>query len=352
MNNPCSLVPLDLTIEITKKCPLNCLICSSNGGIPYSNELTVNELKTIISEVQELGTQTIIFSGGEPFEHPSLIELCKHAKCHALGVCFYTSGNVRNKDCSIGPIEESALSYLKKMSVDKMIFGLQGPTDEIHDSITGVQGSFTNAITSIKRTIRNSIPAEIHFVPVKLNYRTLPQMIALAKSLEVDQISVLRFVAQGRGEANESILRLETHEQLILKSILREVVASKNPCVRVGAPFNTFGLFEQNYCTAGISRATIRADGFVFPCEAMKELPYRIDNDLRRKSLKEIWENSAIFQQARNFAHLIDKSACRKCAMFARCKGGCPAQRLISGVPIQSYPDPYCLATEVLVKNV
>ena len=327
-------------------------MCSSDGGIPYPNELTVNELKRIIGDAQELGTRTIIFSGGEPFEHPHLIELCKHAKRAHLDVCVYTSGNVRSKDYSIKPISEGTLSYLKKISVDKMIFGLQGPTDKIQDSITGVQGSFTNAINSIKRAVRESIPAEIHFVPVKLNYRTLPQMIMLAKRLQIDQISVLRFVAQGRGEANESTLRLETHELLILKSILKEMLASKTPRVRVGAPFNTFGLFEKNCCTAGISRATIRADGFVFPCEAMKELPYRIDNDLGRKSLKEIWKNSAIFQQARNFAHLVDKSPCRNCEMFAKCKGGCPAQRLISGVSIQSYPDPYCLATEVLVKNV
>jgi len=328
------------------------LTCSSNSGTPYANEFTLNELRTIIDDAQKLGTRTIIFSGGEPFEHAHLIELCKNAKRRDLGVCIYTSGNISLKDYSVGPISKSALSYLKKIPVDRIIFGLQGHTEEIHDSITCVHGSFNNAVISIRRAVKESIPTEIHFVPVKLNYRTLPEMVMLAKKLGTEQISVLRFVAQGRGKANENTLRLEADELLDLKSILREIVTSRVLRVRVGAPYNAFGLFKENYCTAGRSRATIRADGFVFPCEAMKELPYNTDNDLNRRNLREIWENSTIFHEARNFMYLIGNSECRACSMFARCKGGCPAQRLISGISVQNYPDPYCLVTQVIVKDV
>lgn len=351
MTERCSLVPADLTIEITKKCPLNCLMCSSNGGIPHPNELTVYELKRIIDDAHELGTRTIIFSGGEPFEHPYLIELCEHAKCYDLGVCIYTSGNVSSEDYSIKPIDESTLSYLRKISINKIIFGLQGPNKEVHDSITGVQGSFSNTIISIKRVVRESTPAEIHFVPVKMNYKTLPRMITLAKKLQVDKISVLRFVAHGRGEANNSILKLEPHEQLVLKSILREMLASKTPRVRIGTPFNVFGLLEGSYCTVGKTRATIRADGLVFPCEAMKELQYCLDNDLHKRSLKEVWEESTIFRESRNFVSIINGSSCRNCKKFAQCKGGCPAQRLLSGASMTDHGDPYCLATEVNIRN-
>lgn len=351
MNRRCSLVLEDLTIEITRKCPLNCLMCSSYGGIPYPNELTLDELKRIIDDAHGLGTQTIIFSGGEPFEHPHLIDLCEHAKRYDLGVCIYTSGNVRSEDYSIKPIGESLLSYLKKISINKMIFGLQGPNAEVHESITGVKGSFTNTIISIRRVVRESIPTEIHFVPVKLNYRTLPRMIMLAKKLQVDKISVLRFVMQGRGEANNKMLSLDPHELLALKLILREMLASKTPRVRIGAPFNAFGLSEENYCTIGKSRATIRADGFVFPCEAMKELPYCLDNNLRRRSLKEVWEESKIFREARAFASIISRSLCRNCKEFAQCKGGCPAQRLLSGASIMDHVDPYCLTIEVTTRN-
>jgi len=334
-----------------EKCPLNCLICSSNGGIPYPNELTFYELKRIIDDAHELGTRTVIFSGGEPFEHTCLIELCEHAKSNDLGVCIYTSGNVSDKDCSTKPIDESTLSYLRKIPINKMIFGLQGPNEEVHDSITRVRGSFSNTMISIKRVVRESIPTEIHFVPVKMNYRTLPQMIELAKKLKVDKISVLRFVAHGRGKANNSILKLEPDEQLVLKSILREMLASKTPCIRIGAPFNTFELLEGSYCTAGKTRATIRADGFAFPCEAMKELQHCLDNDLHRRSLKEVWEESAIFRESRNFVFIISKSLCRSCEKFAQCKGGCPAQRFLSGVSMVDHGDPYCLATEVAIKN-
>ena len=345
-----SLVPVDLTLEITKKCPLNCLICSSTGGPPYSNELTIDELKRIIDEAQGLGTKTIIFSGGEPLEHPHLIDLCRHATHYDLDICVYTSGNIKGKDCAIDAISKVALSFLKNVPIDKMIFGLQGPTNEIHDSITGVYGSFDNAVRSIKRAVEESIPIEIHFVPVKQNYRTLPQMVMLARELRADKISVLRFVPQGRGKSGDS--RLDAHELPALRSILEKVLSSKILPIRLGTPFNAFGLTEGNQCTAGRSRATIRADGFVFPCEAMKQFPSHDDNNLRRRSLEEIWQKSAIFQEARDFLHVISSSSCRNCKIFTKCRGGCPAQRLVLGNSIGDSPDPYCLACEVISKNV
>jgi radical SAM protein with 4Fe4S-binding SPASM domain len=349
---PNSPALFNVTLEITKKCPLNCSICSSNGGVPYANELSRDMLERIIEDSHELGAKTVVFSGGEPFEHPDLIELCEHAKNLDLEVCIYTSGNASGWNNSIEPIDKKTLSHLKKISIDKLIFGLQGPDDKVHDLITEVHGSFKNAILSMKRAKAQFIETEIHFVPVKPNYMFLPKMIMLAKSLQVNVISVLRFVAQGRGKVNNNVLRLDPHDLVILKSMLQEMVAFKKPTVRTGSPFNTFGFFGENHCTAGKSRATIRADGFVFPCEAMKELPCYPDNNLHEKTLKEIWERSVIFEESRRFERFIMESTCRNCEIFARCRGGCPAQRLISGGSIKNSTDPYCLAREVVAENV
>jgi radical SAM protein with 4Fe4S-binding SPASM domain len=339
-------VPLDLTIEVTKKCPLNCLICSSEGGLPYENELTTNQLKKVIRDANVLGTRNIYFSGGEPFEHPEIIQLCEYSKAIGLDTHIYTSGNARSKLNLLNPIDEDLL-IRAKTSVDKIIVGLHGPNAEVHESITRVSNSFKNAIASIERAIQQAIPVEIHFVPVKMNYKSLPEMIELAKKLKVNKLSILRFVPQGRGKINNSLLNLEKSDIISLKSLLTHIILSETPQVRIGAPFSVLGL-SQARCTAGQNRATIRADGRVFPCEALKQMPCAY-NDLHTQSLREIWEESEIFRNARTFASLAKKGKCSNCNKFEKCGGGCHAQAIILGKTLVGCSDPYCFEKEVVL---
>jgi radical SAM protein with 4Fe4S-binding SPASM domain len=337
-------VPIDLTIEVTKKCPLNCLICSSEGGLPYENELTTPQLKKIIRDAKELGTRNICFSGGEPFVHPEIIQLSEYSKHMGINVHIYTSGNARSKLNLLSPIGEDILNRAKA-SVDKIILGLHGPNAEIHESITRVPGSFKNTVASIEMMVQQAIPVEIHFVPVRPNYKSLPETIELAKKLGVDKVSILRFVPQGRGKIYKSLLSLESPDIISLKFTLKSIITSTKPRVRIGAPFNIFGLSEAR-CTAGENRATIRADGLVFPCEALKQVPSSL-NDIHTQSLKQIWQKSGIFCDARTFASHMTRTKCVNCKESERCGGGCPAQRLALGKRIETYPDPFCIATRV-----
>ena len=339
-----SHVPLDLTIEVTRKCPLNCLICSSEGGLPYENELTTEQLRKIIRDAKELGTRNICFSGGEPFEHPDIMQLCEYSKSMGLGIHVYTSGNARSKVNLLNPIDEGLL-VRAKTSVDKIIVGLHGPTAEVHESITCVSNSFKNAIASIERSVKQAIPVEVHFVPVRINHRSLPEMIELAKELKVKKLSILRFVPQGRGRINKDLLSLEKAEITSLKSLLAHMVLSQTPRVRMGAPFSVLGLSKAR-CTAGENRATIRADGRVFPCEALKQMPCA-RNDLHNHSLREIWEESEAFKEARTFASLAKKGRCSACNRFEKCGGGCHAQAMLLDKIPGDRSDPYCFEKEV-----
>lgn len=341
--------PIDLTIEVTKKCPLNCLICSSEAGLPYQNELSTSQIKKVIKDAKELGTKNVCFSGGEPFEHPDIVELCRYAKSLALEAHIYTSGNTRNECNLLYSISEDLLIQVKD-SVDKIIVGLQGPNAESHEIITRVKGSFENAISSIKKAAKHSIPVEIHFVPVRLNYKLLPEMVNFSKKAGIIRVSILRFVPQGRGKVYNNLLSLSKDELISLKYILADIAKSESPRVRIGAPFAILGV-SQAACTAGKNRATIRADGFVFPCEALKQMSFT-SNNLNVQNLKEIWENSQLFRDARNFTSAARNGACAKCNKFEQCGGGCPAQALNQRYASSNFSDPYCFEKEVALINV
>jgi radical SAM protein with 4Fe4S-binding SPASM domain len=328
---------------------LNCLICSSEAGLPYEKELATIEIKDLLKQAKKLGAKSICFSGGEPFAHPNILDLCTFSKSLGLEIHIYTSGNVAWNNL-LSPISEDLLSSIKPF-VDKIIFGLQGPNAKIHESITRVSGSFDNAVVSIKRAICESIAVEIHFVPVKINYNYVLKMIDLSRELGVSKISFLRFVPQGRGKTYKSLLDLDKPEVLSLSSDLESVIDSKFPIVRIGAPFGILGLTKAR-CTAGENRATVRADGQVFPCEALKQLPGTLNN-VRMQSLEEIWVNSPLFRMSRALA-VTRNEQCLQCTRLKaeQCNGGCPGQSVTSRNVPSTNLDPCCFENEVAILNV
>lgn len=334
---------IDVTLEITRKCPLNCLFCSSNGGEPLPNELGLNEWFKVIDEAISLGATSFLISGGEPFSSPFVKQICKYISNNNAHFTIYSCGN-KIENNQLVPLEKNDFVFLNNLNSANIIFNLQGPTKAVHDKVTNVRGSFENVLSSISHAVNLGIKTEIHFVPILFNYKFLPELVSLSKDLEISRVSVLRFVPQGRGKKNESRIKLREDALIELKSILSNFNDDQS-FVRIGNPFSPFGFPRKNNCNAARDRMTIRYDGQVVPCEAMKFLAENYkDNDLKRHSLEYIWTRSDLFTQIRSFHSLITKSNCQNCASLSNCKGGCLAQRLVDHQSLKEGIDPLCLS--------
>jgi len=340
---------LDITLEITRDCPLNCLICSSNGGTPHPNELSLETWKRIIDESLELGAKSFLLSGGEPLCSPYFYDICNHISKKGVNLSIYTSGNIR-KGKNISPILNEDLEFISQLNNIKLIFSLKSSSNKIHDFMTQVKGSYDNTIESIKLAVNSDIYSEVHFVPTSLNYKDLPKVVDLSKKQGVKKVSVLRFVPQKRGEINKDILLLKKEEITNLKNILQNLHETYNDFIRIGSPFSPYGITE-NSCNCGKNRITIRYDGEAFPCEAMKFLDGTYnDNDVTSFPLREIYFYSAFFSSARNVQKTFLSSECRNCEIFTKCKGGCPAQRMLLNDLLAICLDPMCSYIKVKIK--
>lgn len=328
----------DVTLELTRECPLNCLICSSNAGDRHPFELTFEKWKEVITDAIEIGATSFLLSGGEPFQHSFYKEVCEFISEKGSNVVIYTSGNILDGN-ELKSLKVRDLDYLSGLKSLKLIFSLEGSNSRTHDLMTRTKNSFKNTITSIKKSINLGIHTELHVVPTLLNYRELPELVSLAQTIGVSKISILRFVAQGRGKENEHCLKMGIENLRELRTIFNEL-NQYGGFVRMGSPFNPFLLTETYICSAGWNRMTIRYDGRVVPCEAMKFMADEFDdNDVKINSIKEIWKNSQIFIKARKFHQEIN-SECKKCDFLSKCGGGCPAQKYLNGD--KNDIDPYC----------
>jgi radical SAM protein with 4Fe4S-binding SPASM domain len=333
----------ELKIEVNRKCPLNCLHCSSNGAPQAPEKLDPSRVAELIREFADMGGETLAISGGEPLVYknlPLILEICRSLGIHPD---LYTSG-VCSNGLLLSPISGDTLELLGQTCA-RVIFALHGAQAKTHDTLTQVVGSFDITMETMQGIVAAGISAEVHIVPTAINFGEIADMVRLLSSVGVKKASWLRFVPQGRGKINRDLLRLTkgqlrqlTHVRAKLQEMWPEVE------IRTGSPFNILCPQSPTPCTAGLSVLAIRPDGAAVPCDAFKQfrVPDRFGNILEN-SLLEVWEKSDLLNKVRQIQQSRCNSPCASCPAYSRCNSGCLAQKAIAAGRLTNGKDPECL---------
>jgi radical SAM protein with 4Fe4S-binding SPASM domain len=328
----------ELFIEVTDKCLLNCLHCSTSAGLDRQNEIPLSELKRLVDEGLPLGLDRFSVSGGEPFIYPDIIPLIKYVKNKMLYLTIYTCGIIQNGN-KLSSLTDKLLEELSVLKVDRLIFSIHGMSST-HDAVTGTPGSFDLVVESIKKTITAGIRIELHFVPMSRNIQDIPKVIKLANDLGIPCISFLRLVPQGRCATNCDYLLLDK-KQLCEIVEMKYLYEEKYPHlhIRLGSPFNC--VHPKVPCSAGDHKILISPNGEVFPCEAFKFLRGKREK-IYGSALKDLWEKDKLLNKLRILKHQELKD-CDDCSWSVTCKGGCPGQRMLYHGNLEEGRDPLCI---------
>ncbi len=120
--------PICLTWELTYACNLSCVHCLSSSGRRDPRELSTEECKAVIDELERMQVFYVNIGGGEPTVRSDFWELLDYATKHHVGVKFSTNG------VKITP--EKAALLAANDYVDVQI-SLDGATPEVNDDIRG-----------------------------------------------------------------------------------------------------------------------------------------------------------------------------------------------------------------------
>jgi len=336
----------ELTLEITNACPLKCKHCSSVAGHPLKDELTLMQCKNIVDDFVSLGGNILEISGGEPFSSPNIFALIEYAKEKNLKVYIYTCGVLGTHSEPV-PIDNSVAEKMANLKVDRFFVNLQAASPQVHERITGVEGSFKVTTDSIATLIKYDFYVGIHAVPMKPNFKEVLSLVDFATHLGVQEVALLQFVPQGRGSFNRQELELSPGEFKELFTMAYDVKFrySQRINVRMGAPINFCFLLNNSQvprCTAGMDKCLISADGKVFPCPAFKQNTGFIAGSIKENSLVDIWKKSPILWQFRKFNPENLVGHCKACSYLNECKGRCAAQRVIAHGDLYHGPVRYC----------
>jgi len=296
----------EVSIEIIRKCPNNCVHCSSLSDENCTEILDYAQFVSVVDDAEKLGAKIICLSGGEPFLHPSVIDMVDYIYNKGLDCYVYTSGIIF--DISMNRISLD-LNLLSKIAgkANKLIFNVEAATPETYDEVMGTVGCFDTMQQSILAANRLSIVTEAHFVPMKLNINEIEATINLCKNLGVSKISFLRLVLHGRAQINEDSIALSNEELSNLKDRLDALKEFPDVDIRIGVPLSLNDGCHK--CEAANGKLNIKYDGYVFPCEVFKndraavQLKGLQPESIYNLSLMEIYNDSPYLRYVRDFSN-------------------------------------------------
>ncbi len=316
--------------ELTRSCNLNCVHCraSADKG-PYPGELSTEKCKQILEEISEVGSPIIILTGGEPLLRKDIFELSSWGDKKGLRMVMATNGTLLTKNIVTRMIE----SGIKRVSIS-----LDGPDEALHDAFRKVPGAFRGALEGIALLKEAGLPFQINTTVTKHNSQYIGEILDLAVKLGAEAHHLFLLVPTGRAkDLADQEIEAQEYESLLhwfyemrgkvsihLKAtcaphyyrVLRQEARARGEKVT----FETYGLDAVTRgCLGGTSFCFISYDGIVQPCGYL-ELNC---GDLKVSSFREVWENSDIFKQLRDFSSY--KGKCGRCEYIRVC-GGCRAR--------------------------
>lgn len=318
--------PVNVTWEITWQCNLHCAHCLSDAGAASLEELSTRESKALIAQLADMKVFQVNIGGGEPFIRKDFLELLDCLQEKGIVACVSTNGLL---------VDDALAHRLAGFKQLYLQVSLDGVTEEVNDRIRG-KGTYRKILSALDCFSRQGLPYSINTVLTRLNYSQLDSLRALASQYGAG-LRVSRFRPSGRGKDTKEFLgptpdQLETFSDWL----------TEHDQVRTGDSF--FCLTSENrrrkgldMCGAGKMTLCVSPTGDVYPCAFLQEKVFQAGN-VRSQTLKELWDDAAIFRQLRE----LDVFSCHSCDRFETCRGGCPAMAFHTYGDV-SLPDPECL---------
>ncbi|MEJ2697692.1 MAG: radical SAM protein [Candidatus Sulfobium sp.] len=319
--------------EITRRCNLHCVHCRSSSEMEVSGhpDFSTEEAFRIIDDIAGYAKPVVVLSGGEPLVRKDVFEIARHGTERGLRMCLATNGTL---------VTEEVCAGIKSSGIRIVSLSLDGSEEAVHDDFRSQKGAFAGTLNAARLFRENGIEFIINSSFTRRNQEEIPKVYRLAKEIGATAWYMFMIVPTGRGEEimNELISKedyeeildwhydMEKEEDSMLvrptcaphyyRVVLQQSKKKGEKFNRRSLKFSTGGA---KGCIAGQLICLIDVDGNVLPCSYFP----RPAGNVRERSFRDIWENSELFRELRDFKKY--KGKCGSCEYINVC-GGCRAR--------------------------
>jgi pyrroloquinoline quinone biosynthesis protein E len=309
-----------LLAELTHRCPLQCPYCSN----PLALEDAAGELPTglwldVLAQAAGLGVLQLHLSGGEPTVRRDLEQIVEQAGKVGLYANLITSGVLLGRE---------RLERLAAHGLPHVQISIQDADAGNADRIAHYAGAHAKKL-ELAGWVRAldlglTINAPIH----RQNIAGLPAIIELAASLGAQRLEVAHVQYYGWALQNRQAL-MPTRAQVLASA---ELVAAARERLKgvltIDFVVPDYYASRPKPCMGGWGRGIvcITPSGKVLPCHAAETIPGLAFDNVRDRSLRDIWLDSDAFRKFRGTAWM--REPCRSCEWREVDWGGCRCQAL------------------------
>lgn len=296
-----------VSLELTYQCNLNCFYCY-NDRQKTGRMLTLAEYRVLLNDLAGMQTLFLMLTGGEPLLHPNFFEIGRMTRDLGFVVRVRTNGHSLDK--------ETAERLQKEVEPFCVEVSLHGATADVHDRQTRVPGSFDRVVKNIRTVKEIGLRCEFISTPTAWNEHQIEEMFALCDTLDIP----LHF--QGpvgpRDNGDTAPLTIQPPEETWNRIITLQEKRARTELTFADAGSESDSMAvdddqeEPAMCSVGVSGVDIDPFGNVQACMHLQESA----GSLHEQSIKDIWENSPLFQRARARAieaaeQFVDKPPCQ-----------------------------------------
>jgi len=277
--------PYIKVLEPTNACMMNCIMCPRKNMTRKVEFMDLELYKSIIDQAK--WNDHLDFSHfGDPLMHPQIESMIRYATKKGIKVQIYTNPNLLT--------EETCLKLIKS-KLQLIYITIDGADDKTYKYFRGPNASYKKAIKNIDTLIR------------------------LKKERNSDMKIVVAMIVM---EKNKN--QIDDFKKIWGKKGI-DIVTTKNFITFEGSDKKIFklgvkGLYKEKFgigsgdCADPWTGVVVTAGGNVVPCCLDYDEKYML-GDLKKESLKEIWNNKKIRLLRKYFKnHTEDKiDLCRTC---------------------------------------
>lgn len=298
-----------LKIFITNNCNLKCIHCYRYNETNHFEVLTISDWTRIIKEHKNLGGDSILISGGEPFlELEKLKSILEIAKSEGLRTAVITNATLLNKK-----IISDTIKFL-----DEIQISLDGPEPISADYVRGSR-NYEKVLASLKALAKTNVKIFLAMTPIPQTLNAfkseLPSFITyLNNEFGNDRVIVklTREILDGRGIKKMNALDKAVFESEI-RNIENKIYGEEYNDILNSTFYEPY--LKQKSCGIGLSLG-VQPDGNVYACD----LDTTIVSNVKKESLTEIRIKLAKIESS----NCVDKlKQCKDCNLRYLCGGPC-----------------------------
>lgn len=290
--------PAYVFFELTRRCNLNCRHCYVRPE--RRTELEYDEITGILKQLAAGNALVVNFSGGEPFVREDIFKIMTATVKSGLAVKIFTNGTM---------IDRAEAEALKRINPVFVEVSVHSSLETSHDSITGVNGSWSKACKAVKILKARGVRVRVKCSILKSNFKELESIESLFKSWGV-QYQFNPFLMPAYGDPKVA------DDNAIGEKELKKFFDGRTEADRAEGDLNF--MLSSNLCSAGITSCSITAYGDIQPCVAF---PKRLGS-LRKMTFNKIWRENKFLKDLR-MTRKRDISKCAGCRLLPWCSK-CP----------------------------